>query len=312
MTENTKVLNTEVLNTEATNGTEIDASATNPAMLNPAAQMEYPVTVSIQTLMKAGAHFGHQTDKWNPKMGKYIYGERSGLHIINLDQTIDLWKKARKVIVDVCSRGGSVLFVGTKRQVRDIIKGEAERCGGFFVATRWLGGTLTNFSTIKRSIDRMGKLKELVAKAQNPESGVKLNKKELLKMTREINKLEASLGGIKDMKGIPSVIFITDVNKEDLAIEEAVTLHIPVIALCDTNVNPRLIDHPIPSNDDGVRTLRLFSAAVADAAIEGSNIYRASFKNRREDIGSNGGSSESKGQKNQATTGTETAATAQG
>ena len=248
-------------------------------------QMEYPVTISIQTLMKAGAHFGHQTDKWNPKMAKYIYGDRSGLHIINLDQTVELWKKARKVIVDTCAKGGSVLFVGTKRQVRDIIKDEAARCNGFYVSTRWLGGTLTNFATIKRSIDRMSKLKELVAKAQDSNTDVKLSKKELLGITREIDKLEASLGGIKDMKGVPSVMFVTDVMKEDLAIEEAIKLHIPVIALCDTNVNPMAIDYPIPSNDDGVRTLRLFSAAVADAAIEGANIYRATYRNKREDSG---------------------------
>ncbi len=182
--------------------------------------LEYPVTISIQSLMKAGAHFGHQTDKWNPKMGPYIYGERSGLHIINLDQTMDHWKKARKVVVDVCAKGGSVLFVGTKRQVRDIVKMEAERCNGFFVSTRWLGGTLTNFGTIKRSIDRMNKLKELLTKAQNASGEVKLVKKEQLKISREITKLELSLGGIKDMKGIPSVIFITDVNKENLAIAE--------------------------------------------------------------------------------------------
>ncbi len=242
---------------------------------------EYPVSVSVQSLMKAGAHFGHQTDKWNPKMAPYIYGERSGLHIINLDQTIDMWRKARKVIVDTTSKGGSVLFVGTKRQAKDIVKQEAERCGGYFVATRWLGGTMTNFQTIKRSIERMNKYRELVAKAQDPASGVKLVKKEQLRLSREIEKLEASLGGIKTMKGIPSVIFITDVNKEDLAIEEAKRLHIPVIALCDTNTNPRTIDYPIPSNDDGVRTLRLFAAAVADAALEGANIYRATYRNNR-------------------------------
>jgi len=247
------------------------------------AGFEYPAVVSIQTLMTAGAHFGHQTDKWNPKMGPYIYGERSGLHIINLDMTIDLWRKARKVIVDVCAKGGTVLFVGTKRQAKDIVKQEAERCGGFFVSTRWLGGTLTNFTTIKRSIERMNKYNELLIKAQDPESGVKLVKKEQLRITREIGKLEASLGGIKDMKVTPNVIFITDVNKEDLAIEEARRLHIPVIALCDTNVNPREIDYPVPSNDDGVRTLRLFAAAVADAAIEGANIYKSSYRNRRGD-----------------------------
>ncbi|MDZ4784659.1 MAG: 30S ribosomal protein S2 [bacterium] len=255
--------------------------------------LEYPVTISIQSLMKAGAHFGHQTDKWNPKMGPYIYGERSGLHIINLDQTMDHWKKARKVVVDVCAKGGSVLFVGTKRQVRDIVKMEAERCNGFFVSTRWLGGTLTNFGTIKRSIDRMNKLKELLTKAQNASGEVKLVKKEQLKISREITKLELSLGGIKDMKGIPSVIFITDVNKENLAIAEARRLHIPVVALCDTNVNPRPIDFPIPSNDDGVRTLRLFAAAIADAAIEGANIYRATYRQKGQDQ-SEGSSKESR------------------
>jgi small subunit ribosomal protein S2 len=242
---------------------------------------EYPVSVSVQSLMKAGAHFGHQTDKWNPKMSKYIYGERSGLHIINLDQTIEMWRKARKVIVDTCAKGGSVLFVGTKRQAKDIIKQEAERCGGYFVSTRWLGGTLTNFQTIKRSIERMNKYRELLNKAQDPSSGVKLLKKEQARISREIGKLEASLGGIKGMKGIPAVIFVIDVNKEDLAIEEAKRLHIPVIALCDTNTNPRTVNYPVPSNDDGVRTIRLFSAAVADAAIEGGNMFRATYRNPR-------------------------------
>lgn len=242
---------------------------------------EYPVSISVQSLMKAGAHFGHQTDKWNPKMAPFIYGERSGLHIINLDQTLDMWRKARKVIVDTCAKGGAVLFVGTKRQAKDIIKQEAERCGGFYVSTRWLGGTMTNFQTIKRSIERMNKYRDLLTKAQDPTSGVKLVKKEQARINREIGKLEASLGGIKSMKGVPSVIFVIDVNKEDLAIEEAKRLHIPVIALCDTNTNPRVVDYAIPSNDDGVRTLRLFSAAVADAAIEGANIYRATYRNVR-------------------------------
>jgi small subunit ribosomal protein S2 len=242
---------------------------------------EYPVSISVQSLMKAGAHFGHQTDKWNPKMSKYIYGERSGLHIINLDQTIEMWRKARKVIVDTCAKGGSVLFVGTKRQAKDIIKQEAERCGGYFVSTRWLGGTMTNFQTIKRSIERMNKYRELLTKAQDPASGIKLVKKEQSRISREIGKLEASLGGIKGMKGVPAVIFVIDVNKEDLAIEEAKRLHIPVIALCDTNTNPRTVNYPIPSNDDGVRTIRLFSAAVADAAIEGGNMFRATYRNPR-------------------------------
>jgi small subunit ribosomal protein S2 len=242
---------------------------------------EYPVSISVQSLMKAGAHFGHQTDKWNPKMSKYIYGERSGLHIINLDQTIEMWRKARKVIVDTCAKGGSVLFVGTKRQAKDIIKQEAERCGGYFVSTRWLGGTMTNFQTIKRSIERMNKYRELLTKAQDPASGIKLVKKEQSRISREIGKLEASLGGIKGMKGVPAVIFVIDVNKEDLAIEEAKRLHIPVIALCDTNTNPRTVNYPSPSNDDGVRTIRLFSAAVADAAIEGGNMFRATYRNPR-------------------------------
>ncbi|MCB9029680.1 MAG: 30S ribosomal protein S2 [Deltaproteobacteria bacterium] len=243
---------------------------------------EYPVEISIQSLMKAGAHFGHQTDKWNPQMSKYIYAERSGLHIINLDLTLDAWKRARKAILNVTSTGGSVLFVGTKRQAREVIEEESKRSNSFFVTNRWLGGTLTNFSTIKKSIDRIKKLTELLEKANDAESEVRLNKKEQLKITRDLEKLEASLGGIKDLKGLPGALFVTDINRESIAIEEAKKLHIPVIALADTNSNPGVVDYAIPSNDDGVRTLRIFSAAVADAAIEGATIFKERFESAKE------------------------------
>ncbi|RMD86565.1 MAG: 30S ribosomal protein S2 [Candidatus Dadabacteria bacterium] len=242
----------------------------------------YPVEISIQSLLKAGAHFGHQTDKWNPKMAKYIYGAKSGIHIINLDLTLKAWREARKAVVNATARGGSVLFVGTKRQARRIVEEESKRCGGYYVTSRWLGGTLTNFSTIKKSVDRMKKLNELLEKSQDENSDIKLNKKERLRITREITKLENSLGGIKDMRSLPSIVLVTDIRREEIAVREARKLHIPVIALVDTNCDPTIVDYPIPANDDGVKTLRLFCAAVADAALEGAEIYKASFVKQRE------------------------------
>jgi small subunit ribosomal protein S2 len=231
--------------------------------------------VTVKTLLDAGAHFGHQTERWNPKMLPFIFGERNGVHILNLDHTMRKWEIARKFIVDRVSLGGSCLFVGTKAQSREIIKREAERCGGFYVTTRWLGGTLTNFQTIKKSIQRMTKLEELLASAEAEGSKVRLSKKEKLNITRQIEKLTANIGGIRNMKKTPDVLFVVDINKEDLSVNEAKRLHIPVVALVDSNVNPNAVDFPIPSNDDASKTVELFSAAIADAVIEGNEIYKA-------------------------------------
>jgi small subunit ribosomal protein S2 len=225
--------------------------------------------------MDAGAHFGHQTQRWNPKMLPNIYGARNGVHIINLDITMKKWEIARKYIVDRVSLGGNVLFVGTKQQAKDIIREEATRCGAFFVASRWLGGCLSNFQTIKNSIERMRRLENLLQEAAQENSKVKLNKKERLDISRQVEKLEANLGGIRNMKKTPDVIFLVDVVKESIAIAEANRLHIPVVALVDTNADPSAVSFAIPSNDDASRTIRLFSAAVADAVLEGRAIYNA-------------------------------------
>jgi small subunit ribosomal protein S2 len=241
--------------------------------LTPALEPGTPVT--IKNLMDAGAHYGHQTQRWNPKMLPNIYGARNGVHIINLDLTMKKWEIARKYIVDRVSLGGNVLFVGTKQQAKDIVREEATRSGAFFVASRWLGGCLSNFQTMKKSIERMRKLENLLAEAAQEGSKVKLNKKERLDISRQLEKLEANLGGIRNMKKVPDVIFLVDVVKESIAIAEANRLHIPVVALVDTNADPAAVAFPIPSNDDAARAIRLFCSAVADAIIEGRAIYQA-------------------------------------
>lgn len=229
--------------------------------------------VSIKTLLDAGAHFGHQASRWNPKMLPYIFGVRNSVHIINLDLTLDHWTKARKFIADVCSRGGEVLFVGTKTQARDIMIESAARSGCYSVTTRWLGGTLSNFGTIKNSISRMKKLETLLEQAEDEESDVKLGKKERLTIARNLEKLDANIGGIRNMKKLPDLIFIVDVNKESIAVAEANRLRIPVVALVDSNCDPQPIAFPIPANDDASRTIRLFTEAAADAVIEGKKTY---------------------------------------
>lgn len=239
--------------------------------------------ISIRTLMEAGAHYGHQADKWNPKMLPYIYGVRNGVHIINLDITMKKWADARKFIVKRASEGGNFLFVGTKLQAREIVQEEGNRCGAFHITARWLGGTLTNFPTIKNSIEKMKKLEELLHQSQVEGSEVKLNKKEKLTISRSLEKLNANLGGIRDMKRPPDVIFVLDLNKEHIAIAEARRLKIPVMALVDTNVDPTRIDYPIPSNDDAARTIRIFLSNVADAIIEGKKVFES--KVGRDDSG---------------------------
>lgn len=239
------------------------------------AAIEPGTPVTIKSLMDAGAHYGHQTQRWNPKMLPYIYGARNGVHIINLDLTLKKWEVARKYIVDRVALGGSVLFVATKQQAKDIVKEEASRCGAFYVASRWLGGCLSNFQTIKNSIERMRKMENLLAEAAQEGSKIRITKKERLDISRQVEKLEANLGGIRNMKKVPDVIFIVDVVKEQIAIAEANRLHIPVIALVDTNADPGAVSFPIPSNDDAARALKLFLSAAADAVLEGRAIYKA-------------------------------------
>jgi len=225
--------------------------------------MAAPV-VTMQQLIEAGAHFGHQTHRWNPRMKPYIFGARNGIHIIDLSQTVPLMARALDFVSATVQAGGKVLFVGTKRQAQEPIAQAARACGQHFVNHRWLGGMLTNWKTISGSIKRFKSLEEQLS---GDMSG--FTKKEILQMTRERDKLELSLGGIRDMGGIPDVMFVIDANKEDLAIKEANVLGIPVVAVLDSNVSPEGIAFPIPGNDDASRAVRLYCEAVAQAATKG-------------------------------------------
>ncbi len=220
---------------------------------------------SMRQLLEAGAHFGHQTHRWNPKMDRYIFGARSNIHIIDLSQTVPLLHQALVKVRDIAADGGRILFVGTKRQASEPVAIAAKRCAQYFVNHRWLGGTMTNWSTISHSIARLRELEELFDAEE--QSG--LTKKELLNLTREREKLERSLGGIKDMGGIPDAIFVIDTNKEQIAINEAKKLGIPVIAIVDTNCDPDRVDYPIPGNDDAARAISLYCELFADAALDG-------------------------------------------
>lgn len=237
--------------------------------------LEQPVQeVTIKTLIEAGAHYGHQVQKWNPKMLPYLYGERNGVHIINLDCTMRLWRVARKKLVQIVANGGTVLFVGTKLQGREAVRAEADRCGSYHVTTRWLGGTLTNLRTIRKSIDKMEQLEGLLAKAESQDNDITLNKKERLTISRKLAKLHDHIGGIRNMKKVPDVLFVLDVKKESIAVAEAKRLGIPVIGLVDSNSDPDVVDFPIPSNDDATRALRLFIGAVAEGVIEGKKTQK--------------------------------------
>ena len=221
-------------------------------------------TVTMQQLIEAGAHFGHQTHRWNPRMKPYIFGARNGVHIIDLSQTVPLFARALDFVEQTVRAGGKVLFVGTKRQAQDPIREAALASGQHFVNHRWLGGMLTNWKTISQSIKE---LKTLEEKLSGDTGG--LTKKEVLQLTRERDKLELSLGGIRDMGGIPDIMFVIDANKEDLAIKEANVLGIPVVAVLDTNVDPNGIAFPIPGNDDAARAIKLYCDAIAEAARSG-------------------------------------------
>ena len=220
---------------------------------------------SMRQLLEAGAHFGHQTHRWNPKMERYIFGSRANIHIIDLSQTMPLLHQALVKVREVAAAGGRVLFVGTKRQASEPVASAARRCAQYYVNHRWLGGTLTNWRTISGSIAR---LRELEAVLENPESSGR-PKKELLQLQREKDKLELSLGGIKDMGGIPDLMFVIDTNKEAIAIQEARKLNIPVVAILDTNCDPDGISFPIPGNDDAARALQLYCDLVADSVLDG-------------------------------------------
>ena len=220
--------------------------------------------ISMKQLLEAGVHFGHQTRKWNPKMKKYIFAARNDIHIIDLQLTVGLIEQAYAFVAEQAKAGKSILFVGTKKQAQEAIKEEAIRCGQYYINSRWLGGTLTNFKTIRSRIERLNKLTKM------EESGEfdLLPKKEVLGLKKEMEKLETNLGGIKDMKGLPGVMFIVDPHNEDIAVQEARKLNIPIVAITDTNCDPDLIDYVIPGNDDAIRAVKLISSVIANAVIE--------------------------------------------
>jgi small subunit ribosomal protein S2 len=235
--------------------------------------------IAMKQLLEAGVHFGHQTSRWNPKMKPYIFGARNGIHIIDLQQTVSMFKDMENAVRNLAGAGGHILFVGTKKQAQDAIREEAERCGMFHVHNRWLGGTLTNFSTIRQSIERLRKLEEM---ENDPRIAEALTKKEMLGLKREKEKLEQSLGGIKAMRKLPDAIFVVDPKQEEIAVKEARKLGIPVVAVLDTNCDPDMVDIKVPGNDDAIRAIRLFCAAIADAVLEGKTAYEQSLVKDRE------------------------------
>jgi small subunit ribosomal protein S2 len=230
------------------------------------------VSITMKELLEAGVHFGHQTKRWNPKMKKYIFGKRNGIYIIDLQKTLKLFKEASAFIADLSSAGKRILFVGTKRQAQDAILEEANRCGMFYVNNRWLGGTLTNFTTVRKSIERLKEIETLLGDAEK-----EMSKKERAALDREREKLQKNLIGIREMDGLPDAIFVIDPKKEYIAVKEAKKLGIPVVAIVDTNCDPEDIDYVIPGNDDAIRAIRLFTQKIADAVLEGYNLAEEKY-----------------------------------
>lgn len=226
--------------------------------------------ITMKQLLEAGVHFGHQTRRWNPKMKPFIFGERNGIHIIDLQQTIKYFEIAYEFVVNLVAQGGKILFVGTKKQAQETIKEEAQRCGMFYVNHRWLGGTLTNFRTIRQSVEKLKRIESWF------EDGTieRFPKKERLKLERLKNKLERNLAGIKDMESLPQALYIVDPVREEIAVKEARKLGIPIVAIVDTNCDPDLIDYIIPGNDDAIRAIKLITSKIADACLEGLEIYK--------------------------------------
>lgn len=223
--------------------------------------------VTMKNLLESGVHFGHQVKRWDPRMKKYIFAQRNGIHIIDLQKTISAIKESYEVARKIASSGKSILFVGTKKQAQQAVQKEAERCGQFYVNNRWLGGMLTNFATIKKSLLRLKKIEKMEVDGTFDN----LTKKEVSRLQKEKAKLEKNLGGIKDMKELPGAVFIIDTHKEQIAVAEAIRMHIPIIAVVDTNCNPEGIDYPIPGNDDAIRAISLFTSIIANAVIESDN-----------------------------------------
>ncbi len=225
-------------------------------------------TASMIELLEAGVHFGHQTQRWNPKMKPYIYGARNGIYVIDLRKTTDLLDEAYNLVRDYAAKGKNVLFVGTKKQAAEVVAEEAVRSGAYYINRRWLGGMLTNFETIRGRVNKLKEMEEFINNGYID----KLPKKEVAQMNRQLAKLSKTLGGIKDMRGLPELIFIVDQAKEEIAIKEANKLGIPVICLADTNANPDGIDHIIPGNDDAIRSIKLITSKLADAVLEGKQL----------------------------------------
>ncbi len=228
-----------------------------------------PETVSIKQLLEAGAHFGHQTGRWHPRMKKHIFTKRNGIHIIDLEQTAVKLQKACQFVRDLVSEGGTILFVGTKKQAQESVVEEAQRCGMYYVDQRWLGGMLTNFATIQTRIDHLVRMEDQLSRG---EFG-RLSKKEVLKISEEIEKLNRQMGGFKEMTSLPGALFIIDPIREHIALAEARRMSIPVVAIVDTNCNPDDIDYPIPANDDAIRAIRLITSKIADAVLEGKDTF---------------------------------------
>ena len=236
--------------------------------------------VSMKHLLEGGVHFGHQTRRWNPKMAPYIFTERNGIYIIDLQKTMRKIETAYRFVNEIAARGGTVLFVGTKKQAQDAIREEATRCGMFYVNNRWLGGTLTNFQTIKKRIDRLHELRE--EDASDAWHG--LPKKEIASLRLELEKLEKNLGGVAEMKQLPSCIFVVDTKKEHIAVAEARRLHIPIVAIVDTNCDPEEVDFVIPGNDDAIRAIKLITGVMANAVIEGKEGFEVDATGSAEEV----------------------------
>ncbi len=236
--------------------------------------------IGMREMLEAGAHFGHQTRRWNPKMAKFIFGPRNGIHIIDLQKTVGLFRDAYDYVVNATAKGGKILFVGTKKQAQDVIAEEAVRAGQYYVNSRWLGGMLTNFKTVKQSVDRMRAIEEM----SKDGTFDRLPKKEVIQLTRELDKLEKNLLGLKDMVRLPKAVFIIDPKKEHIAVEEARKLGIPVISTLDTNCDPDVVDYPIPANDDSIRSIRLFVSKMADACMEGEVRHQEELASRKTEV----------------------------
>ncbi len=294
MTDTSTPVEGEVTPVEAPQPPAAEAVPAEPAVpAVPAEEPEPPprpprdpaAPVTVRELFEAGVHFGHQTKRWNPKMRPYLYGSRNGIHIIDLDQTVQLFKKAFSFVHETASRGGHVLFVGTKRQAQDIVRAEAKRSGMYFVTNRWLGGTLTNFRTIKQGLDRLRTLERI------REDGTydQLPKKEVSSLEKERDRLERYIGGLKGMGSLPQAVFIIDPAQELIAVNEARKLAVPIVAITDSNCNPDVIDYVIPGNDDAIRSIRLITEVVSDACAQGAARRKDQLQGREREQGGRGG-----------------------